>query len=336
VAEPSAPHGAAPEPASARRTQDLEAAEEWFRQQGLPWFVDAVDERIRELLSGRRLWFAMSAVTVLALLAGWLTQRTSGSWSSAVMVSVSVALALLLAYAGGPLKVAVMARWAAQRVLSALDLLVLLVTRALPLLLLFMTFFFINTEVWQVTAALSRSALYAVVVLFALVGVAFLLTRLPEEVRRVERAAAEGDGVARACVGTPLETQARMLTGDPVGAAAADLRAETPLSRPQEANLVLVLLVTQAIQVTLLTVAVFGFFVGFGLMTMDSAVVELWLGHAPTPIAWDLGSVHVELPVSTELYQVSIFLAAFGPTAARSRWRSLPCSRVSERSNMSQ
>jgi hypothetical protein len=226
------------------------------------------------------------------------------------MVAVTVALVLMLGYAGGPLKVAVMARWAARRVLSELDLLVPLVTRALPLLLLFMTFFFINTEVWQVTAAMDRSSLYAVVLLFAAIGTAFLLTRLPDEVRRVQRSA-QGEGIVRACHGTPLENQARRFAE--AGEAEADAGMATTLTRPQRANLVLVLLVTQAIQVTLLTLAVFVFFIGFGLLAVPATVVQSWLGldDPPAPITWDLGFVDVQLPVTTELYQVSVFLAAF-------------------------
>ena len=62
-----------------------------------------------------------------------------------------------------------------------------LVTRALPLLLLFMTFLFINTEVWQVTSALERGLLWLTVMLFAGIAIAFLLVRLPEEVRDVSQ-----------------------------------------------------------------------------------------------------------------------------------------------------
>ena len=98
-------------------------------------------------------------------------------------------LALLLAYAGKPLRVAVIARWAARRAGAELDLLLPLITRALPLLLLFMMTLFINTEVWQVSSTLRRPSLYATVLVFAMAGAAFLLTRLPDEVREVQRSA---------------------------------------------------------------------------------------------------------------------------------------------------
>jgi hypothetical protein len=294
---------------------DREAAELWFRRRGLPWFVDSVDERVRELLARRRLWLLLVAVALVAAGAGWLAQWALDDWPSAVLIGVVVALALLLLYAGGPLRVGTIAQWAARRVVAELDLMLPLVTRALPLLMLFMTFLFINTEVWQVASALPRSSLYAVVLLFSGVGVAFLLTRLPQEVRQVQRAAA-GEGIAQACKGTPLEARARALAQ--ARGAAGNTTSDTghepddeALTITQRVNLLLVLLVTQALQVLLLAFAVFLFFIAFGLLAIRPAVVEAWLGRAPKPINWDLGLFEVHLPVSGDLYQVAVFLSAF-------------------------
>jgi hypothetical protein len=289
---------------------ELRAAEAWFRQRGLPWFVDSVDERVQALLRRRRIWPVLAGFVVLAGGAGWLTQRAVDDGPAAALVAVLVALGAVLAYAGGPLRVAVMARWAARRAVKELDLLLPMVTRALPLMLLFTTFLFVNTEVWQVSSALDRPSLYGVVLLFSLLGAAFLLTRLPEEVRRVQQAAA-GEGLAQACRGTPLERRARALpqardgTGDPAG------DDGDPLSATQRANLLLMLLVTQAFQVLFLTLAVFAFFIGFGLLAIRPSVVAAWIGHAPTPITWDWTVVTLHLPVSRELYQVSVLLSAF-------------------------
>ena len=77
-----------------------------------------------------------------------------------------------------------------------------LVTRALPLLLLFVTFLFINTEVWMVANSLDRGVLALAVMFFAALAVGFLLVRLPEEMDRVDddvdpgRLAARYDGHA--------------------------------------------------------------------------------------------------------------------------------------------
>ena len=54
-----------------------------------------------------------------------------------------------------------------------------LLGRALPLLLLIQIALFINTEMWQVADGFDGRFLAAVVVLFVLIGITFLLTRLP-------------------------------------------------------------------------------------------------------------------------------------------------------------
>jgi hypothetical protein len=85
------------------------------------------------------------------------------------------------------------------------------------------------------------------------------------------------------------------------------------LSQLQRANLVLVLLFSQALQVFLLAVSVFGFFLIFGSVAISDSVIQSWLGeeypdgrnipsHLPS-LDW--------LPISNELFQVSVFLAAF-------------------------
>ncbi|MPY58034.1 hypothetical protein [Streptomyces spongiae] len=294
---------------------DIAVAEAWFRRRGLPWFIDAVDERVRKLLRRRWLWLLLAGVAVLSATAGWLTELAVGNVPSAVLTGLVVAIALLLAYAGKPLRVTVIAGWAARRAGAELDLLLPLITRALPLLMLFMITLFVNTEVWQVASSLHRPGLYATVLVFAGAGLAFLLTRLPEEVRQVQHTAAT-EGFVRACRGTPLEERARLLAdldGDSGRPGEPDDMdpAEDTLSRTQKANLLLVLLLMQAIQVLLLVIAVFLFFIVFGMLAISPAVVEGWVGHPPTPIVWNFDFVVLRLPVTSELYQVSVFLSVF-------------------------
>ena len=78
-----------------------------------------------------------------------------------------------------------------------------------------------------------------------------------------------------------------------------------PWTRLERANLVLVLLVVQAGQVLILALSVFGFFLLFGAVAIRPEIVESWIGTGPEFIGWD-GS-----PLSVQLLQVSVFLAAF-------------------------
>ena len=114
------------------------------------------------------------------------------------------------------LDAAPIARWALSRTFREVSSLFRLVTRALPMLLLFTTFLFINTEVWQVASSLSTPVLWLAVAFFGLLAVGFLLARLPEEVAAVNDDI-DADMVRRAVVGTPLESCADDLAARPAG-----------------------------------------------------------------------------------------------------------------------
>ena len=135
-----------------------------------------------------------------------------------------------------------------------------LLTRAVPVLLIFMIVLFINTEMWQVFSDVSDGALVAVVGLFFAVGSVFVASRLPAEVRELER----------------------------------DVGAEPPLSASQRFNVGFVLFVSQGLQVLVVSVLVGAFFVAFGALAITPHVVEVWIGEPPRAIA-GYASLSVEL-----------------------------------------
>ncbi len=272
---------------------DVRAVERWFEAQGLPYFVGDHADRVESWLSSKRILASLVLVLALSVGAGWLVGHRAGTeWGTTV--GVLLFLLLLGGYAGGLLRMTTMLRWAVRRTFGSLGLMVPLLPRALPLLLLAVTFLFVNAEVWQVAALMPRPRLWLVVLAFAAVAVLFLLVRLPEEVRGVERDAS-GERLAQLCAGTPAES----LHAPSVTSAG--------LPRFARVNLVLVLLFNQAVQVLLLAVLLLGFFVAFGLLAIPDATVESWTGAAVT----DLPSLGARVPVSNELFQVSVFLAAF-------------------------
>ncbi len=187
--------------------------------------------------------------------------------------------------------------WAVKHVFERSSDVFRLATRALPLLLLFMTFLFINTEVWQVAGGLTAPILWASVAFFVLIGVSFLSVRLPEELDRLDASFTEAY-VVRSCSGTPLEERVTTLEG---------LAEPAPLARQQRRNLLLVMLITQLVQVGLLAVAVWAFFVMFGAVAIGVDVQATWLGHVPHVLV-SLGEGRA---ITRELLRVSTFLAAF-------------------------
>lgn len=278
----------------------LEATSLWFVKHGLPYFVPEERGAAGAALRSRRTVVTVALTVVVALAAGVpLAWRLGDAALAPATLVLMVGLAMLV-YAATALRARPIAMWAVARTLGSLRLLLPLATRALPLLLLFVTFLFINAEVWQVSATLDGAVLWVTVMLFAFVAVAFLLVRLPEELVRADDERGP-DRLVEACAGTPLESRARDLVE---GTEEAELHGSAQVHGFERANLLLVLVIAQSVQVLLLSVSVFGFFMVFGGIVMTEPVQESWTGHQTT-------SLPLLDNLSVELVQVSVFLAAF-------------------------
>jgi hypothetical protein len=220
--------------------------------------------------------------------------------SAGPAVLLAIVLGAALWYALTALRFRPILTWSLSRTTGTLAKLLPNMSRALPLLLVFVTFLFINAEVWQMTASLSPGLLFLTVLLFAGLGIAFLLVRLPEEVDRADDDV-DDPFITRACAGTPLEGPCAELVADDD----ADPAAYAQVTGYDKWNLILALMIVQAVQVLLLAVSVFLFFLVFGTLVMDETVQLAWTG---------LDSLHnvPGLPrVSLELVKVSVFLAGF-------------------------
>jgi hypothetical protein len=275
------------------------AAEAWFLDHGLPYFVDDVRSQVRHRLSRARLVPVLAVAVAVAGAAGLAVGLTSQSVSFGLAVGAWVLVGMVAAYALFALRMHAIAGWAVRRTFASLGLLFPLATRALPMLLLFVTFLFINTEVWQVTSAMDGGVLWSAVLFFGIAAGGFLLARLDEELDEYDDEI-NPTALLEAMADTPLAATAQRLIDE-----GADLQAEAEVTGLQKANLVLALLVAQGVQVLLLAVAVFCFFIVFGVVAIQDEVIESWLGpgHPVYPSGIDL--------VSRELAQVSVFLAAF-------------------------
>jgi hypothetical protein len=273
-------------------------AEEWFLAHGLPYFVDGVRAQVRERLSRPRVVLVLLVAVLVAAAGGLLVGLLSDSASFGLATGAWLILIVATAYAFFALRARVITEWALRRAFASLGLLFPLATRALPMLLLFVTFLFINTEVWQVTSAMGGGVLLGSVLFFGLAAVGFLLVRLDEELDQFDDTV-DAETLLDVTADTPLAPTARRLVDE-----GADLQTEAQVTGLQRANLVLALLVAQAVQVLLLSLAAFCFFVLFGVVAIDDSVVKSWIGHDP---AYPTG-LHV---VSRELAQVATFLAAF-------------------------
>lgn len=287
-------------PVSPVTPETIAATDRWFLQHGLAYFVPEQRAAVRAALRPRRVVPLLAATALgaagvavaVALLADEISFLPSILWTGFGVVATWYALTALEARS--------IVTWALARTFRSLWTLMPMMTRALPLLLLFVTFLFVNAEAWEVASHLDGGELWLVALLFGTMAGAFLLVRLPEEVDRTDDHVDDALLLA-STTGTPLEVAAQELVADPE----ADPASYAEVSGYERWNLVLVLVVIQATQVLLLAVGVFLFFMLFGAITMESGIVTGWTGEEAHSLPGRFSNI------SVELVQVSVFLAAF-------------------------
>jgi len=220
--------------------------------------------------------------------------------SAAVTLAGNLAL-LAAAYVITSYGILPMARWAAGRVLRQLGALLDLMGRALPLLLVFAAVLFLTTEVWQTAGTIEGPFYWITLALFLGLGGVFVLLRLPRELTSLGEFGSWAE-VQRLVAGTPVERLAVAVAEPAAG--------PPPLSRRQWGNVGLVILFSQALQILLVSVAVGGFFVVFGLLVIPEETVRAWLGAEPhVLVSLELWGRTVEL--TEQLLRVAGFIAAF-------------------------
>jgi hypothetical protein len=208
---------------------------------------------------------------------------------------------LVLIYLGTSYALLPITRWAAGRLWRQLADVLGLLVRALPLLLLFVTFLFLTTEVWEVAASLDGPFLAVTMGLFVVVGIVFVVARIPLEVGALARFDSWAD-VATLVGDTPASRLQPPADASPAG---------TPrLGRRQWGNVGLVVLFTQGLQIVFVSVMIGVFFVGFGVLTVTPELTTAWSGSDAT-LLLDGNLWGRPVAVTTELLQVAGFLTAF-------------------------
>jgi hypothetical protein len=238
--------------------------------------------------------FFVLLVPVLDLVAG-------GQRLTSLNTLVGNLALLALIYLGTSYALLPITRWAAGRLWRQVGDVLGLLVRALPLLLLFVTFLFLTTEVWQISASLDGPFLAVTMGLFVVVGIVFVVARIPREVGALARFESWAD-VAALVGDTPAAALQPPADASP---------ATTPrLGRRQWGNVGLVVLFTQGLQIVFVSVMIGVFFIGFGLLTVTPDTSALWVG-APVHllVEWELWGRPVVL--TNELLQVAGFLTAF-------------------------
>lgn len=276
--------------------------ESWFLTHGLPYFVAEERAAARAGLRPRRLVPLVVVLLLVAAAAGGALGWFSEQYSAGPALWLSITMAGLVWYGASALHARPILGFAFSQTLGSVRYVLPMASRALPLLLVFVTFLFINAEAWEMTTNLPFGLLWFTVLLMLGLAVLFLLVRLPEEVDRVDDEVDDAF-IVRACQGTPLEQASRDLAADPDRHPAAYAQ----VTGFERWNLILVLLVIQTVQVLLLATAVFVFFLLFGSLVMETETQLSWTGLDPD----QLRNAPYLSHVSVSLMKVSLFLASF-------------------------
>ena len=221
------------------------------------------------------------------------------AWEVLPFLLVVNALILGIVYVTVSFALLPILRWAGWLVIRNAASVVGLFARALPLLLLIVTFLFINAELWSMAGTLEDERFWLVVWLFASVTTVFVVFRLPAEIGEIQRFASATQ-VTELVRGTPVEG---------LTLPERSLRLDAPLRRGQRTNASIVVLFNLSLQVLFASMLVGGFFLIFGILALDEGVIASWIESEPRILAqpgWPRGAV-----VTEELLRVAIFLAAF-------------------------
>lgn len=222
-------------------------------------------------------------------------------WGDAIQAVLEGAAVLVVIYVVTSYGLIPITGWAASQTFRQLGPVGRMMARALPLLLLFTTFLFINAEVWQVAGTLDGPVYLVVLALFFVLGSAFMLSRVPAGIRVVNEFDDWAE-VARLVAGTPAEGLPLPTEGDPM---------ERALSPRQRLNLGLVSVFSQAILVTIVALTLFVFFLVFGVLAIPESTTAFWTTVPDVHVLahWRVGGR--TLVLTEPLLRVAGFLAVF-------------------------
>ena len=224
-----------------------------------------------------------------------------GDWSE-FFATIAIQIVLLaIVYVATSYGLVAVLVWAAGQGIRSLGATFRLLARGLPLLLLGFMFLFVNAEAWQSAGTLEPALLGAVLLLFAALSAVFVIAQMPREIRDIS-SFVSWDEVAGLVGDSPLAGLA------PDG---PEPPSSAPLSRREWGNVGLVVLFNQGLQILLVSLLIGSFFVAFGLLLIRPSVITQWIGSDPSLLWRSFSWFGRDVQLTTELLQVSGFLAGF-------------------------
>ncbi|MCV6983442.1 hypothetical protein H7I53_24900 [Mycolicibacterium pulveris] len=263
-------------------------------------------------------WFVLALVVLVlpaAALIGWLVSRIATVSGRTVAATASLAVAVAGGIVGGPgprvigdlifeaIVVAIILAatacgagsimsWTARMTLSHLAAAGSLVIRALPVLLLTILVFF-NSPVWLMAGKISRERMWLAVVFLGLIAATFLVSVTGDRFRPLMETQGLLDGREAHLDATPFEAMP-----DPPGT--------LPLRRPEQLNVMFVLVVSQLAHILVVAVVTALIFLVLGLIVLSPDVLAAWTQNGSS----DGTLLGMTIPVPQALLHVTMFLGA--------------------------
>lgn len=223
-----------------------------------------------------------------------------GQWGDALQALLEGVIILGVIYLLAAFAVGQLILWAIRSSFGQAAMLGRLLVRALPQLLLFTVFLFINAEVWQVAGTLAGIPYMIGLGIFFVLGAVFVLSRVP---RLIDGLATfeSWDEVASLVADTPA-------AGLPVS---PGVPLDNPLGGREKMDLILVSTFNQAVQVTFVAIVLTGFFVTFGFVAIPLATQAGWMGVDDANVFFTITLSGRDLVMTEALIRVAGFLGAF-------------------------
>jgi hypothetical protein len=192
-------------------------------------------------------------------------------------------------------------RWAVQRLVQQRGNLGRLLTRALPLLMLFIVFTYIQSDTWHLANVMGAGGLVLVLVLLSVLATLFMVGQLAPEIRRLS----EGGAAWPETLATAAETPAAPLCD----AVRDQAPSPVPLRWHEWLNVGVVVLFGQGLQVAFVALTLTIGLLVFGILLFPVSLQEDWAGAA-TPVFATVTLLGREFALTGALVTVSLILGA--------------------------
>jgi len=282
------------------RRADRSSIERWLKSHGVPNFVEGYANPARVIPLAA---VAAVPVVVMVLVVVLLSDLNFGFGLLAVLATALATLAVAAAVLStGLIPLASFGlRWFGQTMVRGGSTML----AVLPLLLVAVAFLFLGAETWQSVGRLHGLPLVLTALLFASLGVVFVVRQVRPDLDDIDGFTDQDD--LRAALPKELDWDEHLMAYARMDVAAGP---DNVLRPGERLNLHAVTAIAQIVVAVVVGLAVFAFFLVFGILVVDLPTVQSWSTEHPE-IWWQASIVGHHYALTSQHVRVSAFLGVF-------------------------